>query len=175
MPNLYQLSLEVQELDALLFELGGDVSDEDVEKFIDEWRESLDIRTEEKLNDMRLWIAERQSLMKSRHDEALRLMKLGDADKKAIERVKKAIHSFMVATGRTKVTLPAGGFSVAKNGGIQSLDYPERWDEEPASAPEKYHKIIVALDTALLRSDAEMGEAPEGVALRERGTHLRVK
>jgi len=98
-----------------------------------------------------------------------------DTDENTIKRLKTALHYFMLERGVTKIETPLHKLTIANNGGKAPLIVPEEWQEDPASAPERYHRRVVKLDVEAIRADLLGGEEIPGCAIGERGTHLRIK
>ena len=105
----------------------------------------------------------------------MRLGTLADTDEAAITRLKTALHNFMIERNVTKIETTLHKLTLAKNGGKAPLTVAEAWRDDPACAPERYHRTVIHLDTELIRADLAGGEDVPGCAIGERGTHLRIK
>ncbi|KXL54419.1 hypothetical protein CLNEO_05250 [Anaerotignum neopropionicum] len=74
----------------------------------------------------------------------------------------------MKITGNTKFKTPMFSFSIAKNGGKQSIDVF-------GDVPEDYKKIVAETDNEKIRKALEGGETLKFAILKERGEHLSIR
>ena len=172
--TLFEISDELAAIEELLTENDGDISDAAGET-LEAWFDQLTDARDAKIDDYCRLITMIRERAEARHREVMRLGALMDTDERAITRLKTALHDFMTERGVTKIETPLHRLTIAKNGGKAPLIVPEEWQEDPASAPERYHRRVVKLDVEAIRADLLGGEEIPGCAIGERGTHLRIK
>lgn len=172
--TLFEISDELAAIEELLTENDGDISDAAGET-LEAWFDQLTDARDAKIDDYCRLIATVTARANARTEELARLGALVDTDENTIKRLKTALHNFMLEQGITKLETPLHKLTIAKNGGKAPLVIPEAWRDDPASAPEQYHRPVIHLDTELIRADLAGGEEIPGCAIGERGTHLRIK
>lgn len=172
--TLFEISDELAAIEELLTENDGDISDAAGET-LEAWFDQLGEARDQKIDNYCRLIATIANRASARAEEVARLDNLIETDQTAIARLKTALHSFMLEQGVTKLETPLHKLTIAKNGGKAPLVIPDAWREDPASAPEQYHRAVIHLDTELIRADLAGGEEIPGCAIGERGTHLRIK
>jgi len=172
--TLFEISDELAAFEELLTENDGDISDAAGET-LEAWFDQLTDARDAKIDDYCRLIASVTARANARTEELARLGALVDTDENTIKRLKTALHNFMLEQGVTKIETPLHRLIIAKNGGKPPLVVPEEWQEDPASAPERYHRRVVKLDVEAIRADLLGGEEIPGCAIGERGTHLRIK
>lgn len=171
MSTLYEIGQDLDALEGLLAEAGGDVSEADAEQAIDAWLAESEGALKEKLDSYGALIREFEERGKARKAEADRLNALASVDTNAAKRLKDRLRWFFEARGIDKVESPRFRFTLANNGGKAPVDVLL-----PAEAlPEWCQRISVSADVEAIRAKLEAGEALEFAALRERGKHVRVK
>jgi hypothetical protein len=169
--TLYQIGADLDALEALLFDVGGDVSEDEASEAIDAWLAESQDALKEKLDSYGALIREFESRAAARKAEADRLMVLATVDANAVKRLKDRLRWFFEARGIDKVESARFRFTLANNGGKAPVDVLL-----PAEAlPEWCQRVSVSADVDAIRAKLEAGEALEFAALRERGKHLRVK
>lgn len=173
--TLFEISVELAAIEELLTENDGEIGDDAAGETLEAWFDQLTDARDAKIDDYCRLITMIRERAEARHREVMRLGALMDTDERAITRLKTALHDFMTERGVTKIETPLHRLTIAKNGGKAPLILPEEWREDPASAPEQYHRAIIHLDTELIRADLAGGEEIPGCAIGERGTHLRIK
>jgi len=173
--TLFEISDELAAIEELLTENGGDITDDAAGETLEAWFDQLTDARDAKIDDYCRLITMVTARANARTEELTRLGALVDTDENTIKRLKTALHNFMLERGVTKIETPLHKLTIAKNGGKAPLVIPEDWRNDPASAPEQYHRKVVHLDTDLIRADLAGGEEIPGCAIGERGTHLRIK
>ena len=172
MSTLYQITEDLQALDDLLVELGGDLSDPRVEAAITAWAEQLDSDLTGKADNYAALIREIEARALVREEEAKRLADRATVDRNVAIRLRDALKEAFQAR-RIKVMETARfKISVARNGGKAPLVI-----ENPSLIPLSYQSEIPArleLNRELIRETLESGKAVPGCKLGERGTHLRM-
>ena len=173
--TLFEISDELAAIEELLTENGGDITDDAAGETLEAWFDQLTDARDAKIDDYCRLITMVTARANARTEELSRLGALVDTDENTIKRLKTALHNFMLERGVTKIETPLHKLTIAKNGGKAPLVIPEDWRNDPASAPEQYHRAVIHLDTDLIRADLAGGEDVPGCAIGERGTHLRIK
>ena len=173
--TLFEISDELAAIEELLTENGGDITDDAAGETLEAWFDQLTDARDAKIDDYCRLITMVTARANARTEELTRLGALVDTDENTIKRLKTALHNFMLERGVTKIETPLHKLTIAKNGGKAPLVIPEDWRNDPASAPEQYHRAVIHLDTDLIRADLAGGEDVPGCAIGERGTHLRIK
>lgn len=175
MPTLYEISEHLRAIEDVLTESEGEIADDTAGELLAEWFDQLTDQRDAKIDSYCRLIAELGARAEARRAEILRLGALVDAGDKAITRLKTALKAFLDAHQISKLETASFKLTVAKNGGKSPLIIPEAWREDAASAPEAYHRTYVKLDIEVIRADLEAGQAVEGCAIGDRGTHLRIR
>lgn len=173
--TLFEISDELAAIEELLTENDGEITSDAAGEALEAWFDELGEARDAKIDDYCRLIATVTARANARTEELTRLGALVDTDENTIKRLKIALHNFMIKQGITKLETPLHRLTIAKNGGKAPLILPEEWREDPASAPEQYHRAVIHLDTELIRADLAGGEEIPGCAIGERGTHLRIK
>ena len=173
--TLFEISNELAAIEELLTENDGEITSDAAGEALEAWFDELGEARDAKIDDYCRLIATVTARANARTEELTRLGALVDTDENTIKRLKTALHNFMLERGVTKIETPLHKLTIAKNGGKAPLAIPDAWREDPASAPEQYHRAVIHLDTELIRADLAGGEEIPGCAIGERGTHLRIK
>lgn len=180
MPTLYEIAADLAALDALLADVGGDVTEEAAEAAVDAWLAETGAALREKLDGYAALIREREASAKARDEEAARLAALARADANTAKRLKDRLAWFLNERGEKKpIETPRFRISLCANGGplpvsllVPPADLPADLREERVS----HHAL-----TDLIRQQLATGEpvldangAPLAV-LGQRGYHVRIK
>lgn len=112
---------------------------------------------------------------KFREEEARALNALAKADSSLVDILEKRLIFVLQQQGNTKVQTPHFKITVAQNGGKRPLVVPKEWEDDPANAPEQFHRHRIELDKETLRSILSEGVEVEGCKIGEAGFHLRIK
>lgn len=154
--TLYEITDDVRALDALLDDLAGDVSDDQVEAAIDAWFKENERNIDQKLDGYGVVIKNREYLAEARKAEAKRLLDLGSTDMNLIKRLKERIRDFLIANPDSKKgpkrETERFKFWVQKNG-QRSMYMDPRLTVDDLSS--HYIKTIQVIDQDALRRDAE--------------------
>lgn len=173
MRTLYEITDDMQALDALLDEIGGDVSDEDVEAAITAWFDSLDAEWEAKLDGYAAYIRNRTALAEARKAEAARMAALARRDENSVGWLKRRLMEAMQARQCKKLDTARFSISVCKAGGLPAVDI-----HDPASLPADCIRIIPERrepDTDIIRRRVSAGEEIPGVTPKPRSFYVRIK
>lgn len=171
--TLYEIGSEFIELENLLEEIGGDVSDAEIEKQIDDFLADLTMQRDKKLDGYASLIVELQSRGEARAAEARRLIDLANDDMEKGRKLQERLKAFFERTNVSKVETFRFKLSVVKNGGKTPVALNAALNF--AELPEEYRKVRFDPDKDAIREALEAGEKLDFARLEQRGTHLRIK
>lgn len=175
MRTLFKISEDLTALAELLTDVDGDVSIEEQFDALEIWFDELGDERDQKIDNYCALIAEITARADARTAEMRRLSSLVATDRVAADRLKDRLQEFLTSQGIQKLKTSRYNLTVAANGGKAPLIIPESWRQNPAAAPERYHRRQITIDGESIRSDLEAGEYVAGCSLGERGQHLRIK
>jgi chromosome segregation ATPase len=164
--NLYELTGEVAELER---KLNSADSDEELNDLLNQLELSEE-KLAQKLDNYGKLIQNKLASHEQRMKEADRLAALAQTDKNLADRLKERLRDCLTALGETRVETPSFKFSVCQNGGSQPLDV-----SNDAELPEDCYQIQRRPDMSRIRERLAAGESLDGVTVRDRGQHLRIK
>ncbi len=172
--NLYEITQELLELEALLDESGGEVDDEMLDRYLNSTEQA-----EEKADNYAALIRHIEGRMQLRKAEVTRMQALYKSDQKSVTRLKERLLEFMQRTNHTKLETRRFRLTAARAGG----KLPIIWHTQtPEAFPEPYREEVteVKLLKDAVRSALERGEPLEGpdgplAELGERKISLRIK
>ncbi|HEX5081191.1 MAG TPA: siphovirus Gp157 family protein [Blastocatellia bacterium] len=173
MPTLFQIVGEIGALHDLLTETGGELPNAEAEAAIDQWLAETNLALDTKVNSICWLIREFEGRADVREQAAKALLAIAATDANEAKRLKARLKLFLEMCGLEKFQTEHFKLNIQANGGKEPLVYPEGWDRDPASAPERYHKTVIALDKEMLRRDAERTEA-EAARLSDSFAHGRM-
>lgn len=168
--TLYAITDDLQALDEMLIELGGDISDPKVAEAIDAWMAELDRDLTRKADGYASLIKEIEARAKARTEEAKRLTDRARVDENAAAALKSRMLYAMQARQMKTIETARFKLSVTGNGGKTPMVVT---DEK--AIPEKFHRVVVMVDTDKLRDALEAGQTVPGASLAPRGFHLRIR
>jgi hypothetical protein len=172
--DLYKIGEDLQALQNLIEEVDGDVSDEDVEEALDSWMAELESDQNNKISNYCKLIRSLEYDIENAEAEAKRLEKSAKTLNSRVKHLKNRLMNYLILHGIPKIKAGVFTVTVAKNGGKAPLVYPSIWEEEPASAPERFHRRIIKLDVESIRASLEAGESIDDCRIDERKTHLKI-
>jgi hypothetical protein len=171
--TLFDISSDLLALDALLEEIGGDVSDPTVAATIDAWFSELAYDESRKLESWVGYVRQLEMEAAAAREESERFLVKARVRESRMAWLKDRMKAYLESSGRTKVTTEAGRtLMVQKNGGKAPLTL------EPVdldAVPVELVRVRRELDMEAVRSALEAGQRLAFASLAERGTHLRVK
>jgi hypothetical protein len=170
MSTLFEIGDDAAALDALLEEIGGDVSDPEAAAAIDEWLQETEGALETKLDGYAALIGERAAKAKARKEEAKRLTELARMDENMAARLKERLQFFFEEHGIEKKETSRFKIALAQNGGKLPLLID---DVSPDEIPDYYTKK--ELDRESIREALEGGMPLNFARLGERGMSLRIR
>lgn len=171
--SLLDISDDLQALDDLLFETGGDVSDESVASAIEEWFAEVHADEAAKVGNYIGLIREKELRAAAITEEIERYKKLQAALTNSAKGLKDRLKWYMENNGKKKIKTPRGNASICGNGGKQPIQISE--SVQAKELPPRFQKVEVTINSDAVREALEKGEALEFAALEERGTHLRIR
>lgn len=171
--TLYEIREDLAALDDLLAEVGGDVSEADVEAAVDAWLAESGEAMRSKIDSYAALIRTVEARGAARKAEADRLRALATTDENTVKRLKGRLLWFF--QDREIPTLDTDRFriSVSQNGGAT----PVVLRVAPEDLPEDWRTSVVTYraETDRIRAALERGEALPFAALGERGSHIRIR
>ena len=179
--TLFEIGAELQALDALLEDLGGDVSDPEVGAAVDLWYASLMADEGRKLEDWVGYVRQLEMEVAVAREEAERFLAKARSRESRIEWLKGAMKAHLEGTGRTKATTAAGRtLAVHKNGGKAPLAWVTSdgltvGETAATDVPDEFCVMRRTIDVEKVRAALEAGRQLPFARLEERGTHLRIK
>lgn len=173
--TLFGISEDLHALYDLLSDTDGDVSDESTEQAIEEWFKEIETDQNKKVDGYCELIDSLESLACIRKNKAAELSKSAKILENKASRLKDRLYNYMIINDMKKIVTDLHNVTIANNGGKAPLKYPETWDDDPASAPEAYHRRVIKIDLETLRLDLESGVDVDGCYIEPRGKHIRIK
>lgn len=174
--TLYEIRDDLEALHALLYEVGGDITEEEAEAAIDAWLRETDEALKDKLDRYAALIRETEAKAASRKEEADRLAALATTDLNTAKRLKARLQWFFEDQGIEKMETERFKFTLANNGGRAPVIVRAPVDE----LPEWARRVTVTADTEAIRGEIEErardGREPLDFAeIGPRGKHLRIR
>jgi hypothetical protein len=184
--TIFEISEDAQALDDLMFELGGDLSNEgDLEAF-EAFFNEIEEQLEGKLEAYGALACEMKARAEARRERAKELSQRAKVDENSRSRLMKRLCEALQELGRDKVETESFRFSVCKNGGPMPIRFVTDDDAEMAALlPEEFLFYPPPIpDWALLREAIESGgDVPlvkmgDGIVpagqIVEKGHHVRI-
>lgn len=181
--SLFELTSDALFLDELLEQIGGEITDAEVEAQIDEWLSEIGDALNEKLDAYVTLIAEFQARAEARKRESERLRARAQVDANNAERLKARLRLYFERTGKRKVETARFTVSLVNSGGKLPLIINPAFVAQPELLPEQLRKVTFAPDGDAIRRALESGELAsfetDGVNriafFGERSTSIRIK
>lgn len=176
--NIFELSTEILEIEAMLTDAEGDVSDEAFEEMVDRYFGQKQ-EFGKKLDNYAMLIralSERQAI---RTAESKRLAELAKRDEITVQRLDSRLVYILEKIGgvEKKYDTDRNSFSICTAGGVAPLVVPP--DLDLNTIDQKYVQTEVKttkkLDGTLLREDLAKGVELEWAKLGERKRYVKVK
>lgn len=169
--TLYEIRDDLEALHALLYEVGGDITEDEAAAAIDAWLRETDEALRSKLDRYAALIRETEAKAASRKEEADRLAALAVTDLNTVKRLKERLQWFFEDQGIEKLETDRFKFTVANNGGKT----PVILKCEPHELPEWAQRVTVSADIEAIRGEIEAKGALDFAEFGERGRHLRIR
>lgn len=173
MPTLTQLAEEKRALEDVLFEAGGEISDEQIEATIDQWFAEIGDQIKDKIDGYCYVIDELTRLAKGRREDAARIEGMARTDENNVKRLKARLKFFLEAQKLQKFETPHWKLGIQQNGGKQAITHlkpVEEWPEEYVLT-----ETVKKPNTEKLMAALEAGEKLPFARLEPRGEHLRIR
>lgn len=171
--SLYAIGSDYVELERLLDDCGGDISDPLVEAEFD--RLAGDLLNEEatRLDGMIAFMKQLGMEAAACRSEAEEWAKRRDAKDALRDRIRQMILDHLIRTNRNRVQTQDGlTLAVQKNGGKEPVVVDR--DAETV-APDRFCKMLRVVDKDAVRDALESGESLFFARLLPRGCHLRIR
>lgn len=174
--NLIQLS----EMEQDLFERLSDpdtgetaLSEEQQAQIIDEYLSAKDA-FEEKADRYAYLIRGIKARAEFRNEEMRRFRKLANADSRLASLLEERLILVLQNRGSKTLQTPHFKLRVQTNGGLPPLIIPQEWEQEPAKAPEQFHRKVIELDKVAIRQEIKDGNEVEGCRIGEPAKRLSI-
>lgn len=169
--TLYEITKDMQALDDLLTQAGGDVTDEGVLDAIEKWMNELDVGLVSKVDGYAGYISDLLATAKARKEEANRLRDLAIAGEKTAKRMKETLLMALVERDIRKLDTPRFVVTCAKNGGKAPLDIQIPGED----LPPRFQRVFIEPDKDAIREALDAGEEVDGCTIMQRGMSLRIR
>lgn len=192
--TLWEIGSDLEALEALLTEVGGDVSEEEAEAAIDAWLAETSEAEAQKLDRYGALIRSLEARAEIQEAESARLLERARVNRNAVSRLKDRLLMHLDRTGRTKAEGYLYAFTVANNGGklplltddVDPMQVAPRFrraslvldaptDETLDALREQCRRLDVMLDGEAIRAALDAGEDVPFARYGERGRHLRIR
>lgn len=173
-PSLLDLNNEMQALDDLLEEMGGDISEESVATYVNELFGEISAAIDEKVDSYVGLIRQKELVASLRKSEAERLAQGARTESNRAQWLKDRLMLVMEMRGLKKAGKVRTA-SICGNGGKLPLDIDEIAMLNPKELPPQFQRVKIELDTEAVRKHLEAGGTLEWARYGERGQHLRLK
>jgi hypothetical protein len=174
MPTILDISADMIALHELLTEIGGDVSDEQIDATITTWLTENDTNDIVKLDSYVNVIKMLESEAELATAEAKEYQQRATVRTKRVAWLKRRLMDHLAATGRTKATTATGRtIAIQSNGG----KVPVRIDEEVdySKLEPQFVRYQCSIDVDEVRKHLEGGGTLAFARLGEAGKHIRIK
>lgn len=169
--TLYQIGTDMDALDDILLQLGGDLTDEEVDLAVQQWLTENENNLDKKLQAYCRLVKEKLARAEAKSQEAQDLQSAAAIDNNGAERMKTRLREFMESRGITKMQSGPFTISVVGNGGVQAM----KLKADVNDLPPVYQRVEPnneALRTALNEGVPGIEKYAE---LEPRGKHVRIK
>lgn len=165
--KLYHIGRELAAIEELLEENGGELPDEELDRY-------LALQENEALKVDRLcdWIATLDSGVEYAKGQIQALEAIIAAEKKrwqaqmdhkalisARVQHRLKVHFQTVRNGEALTTPSGRTIKLIKSGGKRAVTFPSEWEQDPATAPERFHRHKIELDKTAIRAAVEERDA----------------
>lgn len=159
MRSLFKIGADLEALEQLLTDIDGEILEGEIGRRLEAYMADLHEERDEKVRRICCLIEMMLFAVEACKEESRRISKLGRANENGAERIKEWLKGFFEQHNIQKLDLRTFRPRIQARGGQRALLFPEQWQQEPASAPERYHRPVIHLNTELMREDAEAFEA----------------
>ena len=155
---LFDISDDILALEAILDEAGGEVTDEQVERTIDEWFAELGEERDSKLNGYGFLIRALEGRAAILKEEVSRLRARQQTAENKVARLKGRLEVFLKLHGLDKVETDAFTFALQKPGGKPKVGLDQRFLDAPEELPEGLRRVTFEPDLTAIREKLEAGD-----------------
>lgn len=180
MSTLFEIGAQhralVAQLENLLEELNGDITDPEIASLIDEWFTGNDEALKEKLDGYCAIIGEQKAIAAARLEESKRIAGLASQNTALATKLEERLKYFFETEGIGKVETARYKVSVVSNGGKCSLVMTEGL--QPDALPPRLLRLapaVLEFNKEAIRAALEAGQKVEGFSIAPRGTRLAIK
>tara|TARA_Y100001937_G_scaffold75222_1_gene102235 strand:- start:10632 stop:11147 length:516 start_codon:yes stop_codon:yes gene_type:complete len=170
MPTIYDIQGEWATLVDLLTESGGDISDPEVAKYIDQCFAEIANDLEAKVDGYLRVIAELKARADVRKTEADRLARRARLDRQSVDWMKERLISTLTSMGKTDFETEHYKVKVSNVGGVRGMEI----DDGPLPPDFTIYQTVEEPNKELIRNRLEAGEDLPFARLRERSKRLVV-
>lgn len=170
--SLLAIGDDLISLDALLTEMGGDVTDAEQEAAIDAWLNELGAERDAKLDAYCALIHEMEHRAEARKAEADRILKLSKSDEAAAGRLRERLLYFFRLQGLDKVETARFRLKLTRSGGklplvvdLPAEQLPPHFQRTKITVSADQDAIRHALDEGTPLTFARYGERSESVRI----------
>lgn len=175
--TIFDISADLQALDDLLSDIGGEVTDEETEKAIDSWLAELGAERDSKLEAYAYLIAENEARALALKQEATRLKARRDAVENKVARLKERLKVYLELNGIDKIKTDLFTFALQQSGGKPKVNLVAFYAENPVELPEGLRRVKFEADLESIREKLEAEEewVSQYAELQKPGRHLRIR
>lgn len=175
--TLWDIGSDMQALNALIEECGGDVSDPQVEAAFDAMFAEMQRDEANKLEGYAQAIRMLEGEQAAAKLEAAEFAKKAQQRERQIDTMKERIKLYLAAQGRTEAKTARGRtFKIVANGGALPLKIDDGVDaNDPKQVSPQFVKVVRSLDNTAIRAELEAGGELPFARLGERGTRITLK
>lgn len=168
--SLTDISDDIDALDDLLDEIGGDVTD--CEAAVTQWFAEIGAARDKKIDGYGSLIAEITNRAEIRQQRAAEMLALAESDKKKVTFLKQRLLEFFQLHGITQLHTERFRFTRCKNGGKQPM-----FCDEADRLPDEYRRQVIVYkpESEKIRAELECGKELGFARLLDRGEHIRIK
>lgn len=168
--TLIDISADMQALDDLLAEVGGDVTDPKVAEIVDAWFEELDHSLSAKVDNYAALISSMRARADVRRAEAERLARRAQVDEASADWLASRLLAALDARGMKKIETDRYAVSVVGNGGKVPLlvdsEVPAEWTKTVTKTAPDTERIRLAIEAGQTLPFARLGERGKRLAIR---------
>jgi hypothetical protein len=176
MATLFEIGAELEALEQLLDDVGGEVTDPQVNAVITEWFETIAADEGRKLDHYCGLIKRLEMEAMTAKAEAEEYRKRAEVRENRVKWLKLRMIQHLAATNRTKVQSASGRVvAVQSNGGQVPVRINYDLLPDTDTLPPQFVEIKKTLNAVAIREALERGESLPFARLEDRGTHLRIR
>jgi len=168
--RLIDISADMQALDDLLAEVGGDVSDPKVAQIVDAWFDELDHSLTAKIDNYAALISTMRARADIRRAEAERLARRAQVDDASADWLAARLLAALDARGMKKIETDRYAVSIVGNGGKAPLlldpEVPAEWTKTVTRTEPDRERIRLAIEAGQDVPFARLGERGKRLAIR---------